>query len=88
MSKLPKQQLKLRKPLKWFPSKNRNSPSPNGNFFFWLTIGFIFLLMMSQSPTMNKMTSSNELSYSDFYSTLKDNEKTGRISKLELVEGP
>src|SRR5438552_138910 len=76
----------LRKLPKGIPPKNRG-PQPGGNFLIWLLIGSMVLMFLAQKDTVNT-TPSKELSYSEFYSILKDNDTTGRIEKLELIESP
>jgi cell division protease FtsH len=80
----------LRKPPKGFLPKNRpNRPQqPSGNFLIWLLIGSMVLMFLAQKDTVNTMSPTKELSYSEFYSILKDNDTTGKIDKLELIESP
>ena len=65
----------------------KNQPKqPNNNWLFWITLGFIFLILMSQTSTVSTIKTAKELTYSEFYSILLSNPETGRIQKLELVE--
>jgi len=65
----------------------KKGPSqPNNNWIFWLVLGFIFLMMMSQTESVNRINNLKELSYSEFYGILENNRQTGRITELELVE--
>ena len=77
----------LKRPVRPASNRGKNRP-PNNNIFFLLMIGFVLLLLMSQSESVNKFKVPEPLSYSNFYQILKENPKTGRIKKLELVEGP
>jgi cell division protease FtsH len=74
-----------RKTLKNLPPRSRRNP-PNGNLLFWLVMGILFLVMMMQSDTMNRLGETKELTYSEFYKILETNDKTGEIQKLELIE--
>ena len=75
----------LRKPIKRLPSDNNQQP--NGSWIFWLILGFVLLMLFSSSPeTVNKFNTMKELTYGEFYSILKDNQQTGKIQKLELIE--
>jgi cell division protease FtsH len=78
----------LRKPPKGLPPKLPRNPQPNGNFLIWLLIGSMVLMFLAQKDTVNTMSTSKELNYSEFYSMLKDNDTTGKIEKIELLEGP
>lgn len=78
-----------------FPKKNMkktgkkgqkpNKQQPN-NLFFWIILGFIFLLFMSQSESMNNFNGPQEMSYSEFYSLLIKNKDSQQIKQLELIE--
>ena len=67
-------------------SPKNNSKQPNSNWMFWIGIGFIFLILMSQSTTMPTGGTPQEITYSKFYSMLMDNPRTEEIKQLELVE--
>lgn len=77
----------LRKPLKGSPLKGPNKDT-NGNWIFWVMLGFFVLLMMIQSETVNKMTNPQDMSYSQFYNLVKDKDSAAQIEKLEMLEGP
>lgn len=77
----------LRKPLKGSPLKGPNKDT-NGNWIFWVMLGFFVLLMMIQSETVNKMTNPQDMSYSQFYNLVKDKDSAVQIEKLEMLEGP
>src|SRR3989338_8802382 len=77
----------LQKNPKGTPPKNNNKQDTSG-WLFWVALTFIFLIMMSQSNTVSRISTPKELSYSEFYSILKENPDTSKIKKLELVEGP
>jgi cell division protease FtsH len=70
---------------KGMPGKNRPK-QPNGNWFFWILIGFMFLMLLSQSSPVPPMGTSKEMTYSEFYSLLETNPATGKIQKVELIE--
>jgi len=72
-------------PTKKTPRQNR--PPTNGNVWFWVIMGVIFLLLMAVQDKSNVKTE-KELTYSEFYAILKDNPKTHQIKHLELTEGP
>lgn len=74
-----------KRPRKGYPSKNRPE-QPNGNWVFWVAVLFIFLIFMSQSPTMNSVKASRQMTYGEFYSILHNNKETGQIQHLELIE--
>src|SRR3989304_4607476 len=77
----------LRKLPKGVPPKSRG-PQPSGNFLIWFLIGSMVLLFMAQKDSVNTISPSKEVTYSEFYSMLQDNDTTGKIEKLELIEGP
>jgi cell division protease FtsH len=74
-----------KKSRKGYPPKNRPD-QPNSNWVFWVVVLFIFLIFMSQSPTMNSVKASRQMTYSEFYSILQNNKETGQIQHLELIE--
>lgn len=65
----------------------RGSRSPNGNVWFWVIMGALFLLLMAVQDKTNLKTEKT-LTYSEFYAILKDNPQTHQIKHLELTEGP
>src|SRR5271165_6119454 len=71
-------------PLKKGLRPNRN---PNGNIWFWVVMGVIFLLLMAVQDKSSVKTE-KVLTYSEFYAILKDNPQTHQIKHLELTEGP
>ncbi len=71
-------------PTKKAPRPARN---PNGNVWFWVIMGLVFLLLMAVQDKSSVKTE-KELTYSDFYKILKDNPQTHQIKHLELTEGP
>ncbi len=78
-----------RHPNKKFSRKNgrKNFQGPmNGGLLFWLIIAFIALLFLSSEPT-SVSKGQTELSYSDFFSQVRDNANTGKIKSLTLKEG-
>ena len=67
------------------PQKKGNN-LPNNNWLFWLAMGLIFMFFMSQSQNIGTMSEPKTLTYSEFYNILKDNDQTGQITQLELIE--
>ncbi|MBF0479829.1 MAG: ATP-dependent zinc metalloprotease FtsH [Candidatus Omnitrophica bacterium] len=66
--------------------KNRNDNS--GSWLFWVLLGFIFLILINQNGGVSKLSAPpKDLTYSEFYTYVKDNKTTGKIAKLELSEG-
>jgi len=65
----------------------RGARSPNGNVWFWVVMGVVFLLLMAVQDRSNLKTE-KELTYSEFYAILKDNPQTHQIKHVELTEGP
>ena len=79
----------LRKPQKGggMPPRNkRSNKQPNNNWLFWIALGFIFLILMSQSTPVTTIGTPQDLSYSEFYKMLKTNKETGEIQRIELIE--
>jgi len=77
----------LKRPVRPAPHRGKNRP-PNNNILFLLMIGFVLLLLMSQTESVNKFKVPEPLAYSTFFKILKENPQTGRIKKVELIEGP
>ncbi|OGX25103.1 MAG: cell division protein FtsH [Omnitrophica WOR_2 bacterium RIFCSPHIGHO2_01_FULL_48_9] len=78
-----------RKQLKGLSSRRPNrQPNNNSSWLFWIAMSLIFLILMSQTSTVNKISTPKQLTYSEFYSILLKNPETDQIEKLELVEGP
>ena len=69
-----------------FPPRNRKKQPNNNNWLFFAVIFFVFLLLASQTENINRISSPQELKYSDFYQMLRDNHQTGKIQKLVLIE--
>ena len=65
---------------------NKRSKQPNSNWLFWMVLGFIFLILLSQTNTVTTIGVPKELTYSEFYSILLTNKETARIQHLELIE--
>jgi len=63
-----------------------NGRQPNGNLIFWILLGMVFVMIMLQQEGKYALKTKT-LSYSEFYSILKDNTKNPQIKKLELTEG-
>jgi len=66
------------------PNQGKKSNQPNNNWVFWIILGFILLMLMSQTNTVSTIGAPNDLNYSQFYSILKNNPET--IAKIELIE--
>ncbi|EFK97860.1 cell division protein FtsH [sediment metagenome] len=75
---------RFRKPQKGFPPK-LNQKQPNG-WLFWIFLGFIVLIILSQTESVTNIDTQKKLTYSEFYSLLKDNKSNDAIEKLELIE--
>ena len=65
------------------PLPRRRPNQPNNNWFFWIILGFILLLVMSQTNT-STVNAPNDLTYSQFYSILKNKPET--IQSIDLIE--
>lgn len=76
----------LKKPQKGFLPKNQPKQPQNGNWIFWVLLGFIFLILMSQPNSISTLNSPKEISYGEFYTALITNKETGKIKKLALTE--
>lgn len=66
------------------PRKNNRQPN---NFIFWILLGFLFLFWMSQVETFNPAQAPKEISYSELYQLVKNNDQEGKITELVLREG-
>jgi len=75
----------MKRPRKRMPPKN-SPQQPNNNWLFWLVLGFIFLILMSQSNSMTTMGKYEELSYNVFYKILEGEDTALRIQKIRLIE--
>ncbi|MBF0484415.1 MAG: ATP-dependent zinc metalloprotease FtsH [Candidatus Omnitrophica bacterium] len=79
------------------PPVNPNSNKKNGrkklnnnsgNWLFWVLLGFIFLVLINQNGGgISKLSMPEELTYSKFFSYVKENKQTNKITKLSLSEG-
>ena len=67
--------------------KNRPARNPNGNFWFWVILGMVFIFLAVQDSKYTAK-SQKQLTYSEFFAILKDNPQTHQIKKVELTEGP
>ena len=67
-------------PIKKSPRPVRSNP--NGNIWFWVIMGGLFLLILAIQDKSNLKTE-KVLSYSEFYAILKDNPQTHQIKHLE-----
>src|SRR3989338_10308211 len=76
---------RMRRPRRNLPPKN-TPKQPNSNWLFWLILGFIFLMLMSQSNSMTPMGRYEDLSYNAFYKILEGQDQTRRIQTVKLME--
>ena len=76
---------KLKRPVKRLPGKN-TPQQPNNNWLFWLALGFICLMLLSQSDPMTAVGKSEKLSYNQFYNILEGKDSTRTISSIKLIE--
>lgn len=67
--------------------RRRRPRQPNNNWIFWIVLGFILLLMMSQTSTMPPSGPVKELTYTEFYQQVKNNPQTESIKDVTMVEG-
>jgi len=80
------QQNNMRRGKKPMPPKGAPK-QPNSNWLFWVTLGFLFLIFISQMSTQNEYKGANkELSYSEFLTQLKNNQETYEIKSVKIVE--
>jgi len=76
---------RMKRPRKGLPPKNMPK-QPNNNWMFWLVLGFIFLILMSQTNQMATMGKVEELSYKAFYGVLEGEDDTRHIKTIKLIE--
>lgn len=82
-----KENPKPRKPLRGIPP-HLKAKGPNNNTFFWIMLGLIILGILVQSENSPRSGKEKDLSYSEFYTLVKDKTTADTIDKLELYEGP
>ena len=75
----------MRRPKNGMPPK-KSPQQPNNNWVFWIILGFIFLILMSQNNSMAPMGKYQELSYNAFYKILEGENTSQRIKQIKLVE--
>jgi len=63
----------------------KNSPL-SSNLWLWLGIIFAILIFMSQSSDLKSTNTPKDLSYSEFYTLLKNNPETSQITSIEMTE--
>lgn len=68
------------------PPKKGDKQNPN-NWILWIILGFVFLVIMSQTETVPPLGQAGPMTYSEFYTTLQTNHETGIIQEVELTEG-
>ncbi|MCK5012596.1 MAG: ATP-dependent zinc metalloprotease FtsH [Candidatus Omnitrophica bacterium] len=65
----------------------KNAPKqPNNNWVFWIILGFIFLILLSQNDSMTTMGKYEELSYNTFYRILEGKDENLHIKEVKLIE--
>ncbi len=80
---------KNRKPLRPLPPTLRQQgKGMNNNFFFWIFIGTIILMMLVQSENTTHPGKVKDLTYTEFYTLIKTPATAQTIEKLEFYEGP
>ncbi len=57
----------------------------NSNIWIWVAVTLVILMMFNQ-PNITVVNTPKELPYSEFYSILKDNDKTSKIQSLSMTE--
>ncbi|MBF0619388.1 MAG: ATP-dependent zinc metalloprotease FtsH [Candidatus Omnitrophica bacterium] len=72
------------------PFRRQKNGKNNGNgvWVIWAFLAVAFVILVSQPTSNYSMKDGKKLTYSEFYSLLKDNAKTGKIKKVSLSEGP
>jgi cell division protease FtsH len=72
------------------PKKNLKRPLPKkdqpNNYWMWIGLIFLAMMLISQSNMGTSSTASKELAYSNFYSLLKSNPKTLSIQSLTMTD--
>ncbi|MFA6378642.1 MAG: ATP-dependent zinc metalloprotease FtsH [Candidatus Omnitrophota bacterium] len=74
--------LRFKKGLKKPPTK-KNQPA---NFWIWIGLAFLAMVLMTQNNVGNGVVASKEIAYSEFYKLLKDNPKTASIKSLTMTD--
>ena len=64
----------------------KNNGNKSNNWMFWIVLGFMALILVSQSEQIPKQGQGKKLSYNEFYSILESNKETGRILSVDLIE--
>ncbi|MDD3374938.1 MAG: ATP-dependent zinc metalloprotease FtsH [Candidatus Omnitrophica bacterium] len=77
-------QKKLKLPKKNSKENQKKRP-PNSNFWLWLGLIFVLIVLSSQSNFSNAHVP-QEISYSEFYSILQENKQTSKIRSLEMTD--
>ncbi len=75
-----------KKPPRRTPPRRKRPQQPNNNWVFWIVLGFILLLMMSQTSTMTPTGPAKDLTYTEFYHLVKNNPETQQIESIDLIE--
>lgn len=69
-----------------FSRPPRGPNTDSGVWIFWAIL--IVLLLILTNPANNFNSNISKMTYSDFYSLVRDNKNTSKISKVVLNEGP
>jgi len=77
--------LRMKRPRKGVPPPN-TPQQPNNNWVFWLILGFIFLILMSQTSQVATIGKSEQLSYNALYNILEGKDDTRHIKTVKLIE--
>jgi cell division protease FtsH len=83
----PNNSPKNRKPLRNIPPHLKQK-GMNNNFFFWIFLGILILMMLVQSEGKMQTGKMKDMTYSEFYTLVKTPATAQTIEKLELIEGP
>src|SRR3989338_8594357 len=75
----------IKRPRKRLPDKN-TPKQPNNNWLFWLVIGFVFLMLMSQSDNITTTGKFEKLSYNTLYKILEGENNARPIKSIKLIE--
>jgi cell division protease FtsH len=74
-----------RRPMRGNPQK-RPPQQPSGNWLFWVVLLFIFFVLIGNPGSMSNLEQTKQLTYSEFYTLVRDNRETENITELKLVE--
>ncbi len=69
------------------PSRPPRKNMPNNNFWFWIVLAVVFVFLAIQDSKYT-LKNQKQITYSEFYSLLRENSQKNQIKKVELTEGP